>query len=60
MSGKLARRKDPPANPEPDPSPSDMHVMPLDDEEDGRYLERGDLRRVAAERLRGRSFDEDD
>jgi hypothetical protein len=46
--------------PEPDHEPSDPHRGPLDDDEDGRFLERDDPRRLEAERRRGRPFDEGD
>lgn len=41
---------------------SDPHMMPLDDEDDARYLDPSDPRRREVERKRGRPFrdDEDD
>jgi hypothetical protein len=45
---------------EPDREPVDLHRGPLDDDEDGRWLERDDPRRVEAERRRGRPFDQDE
>jgi hypothetical protein len=49
-------------DPQPDPEhePVDLHRGPLDDDEDGRWLERDDPRRVEAELRRGRPFDQDD
>jgi hypothetical protein len=55
-----------PARPEPEPEPApeperepvDIHRGPLDEDEDGRWLERDDPRRLAAEKRRGRPFDE--
>jgi hypothetical protein len=46
--------------PEPDNEPVDGHRGPLDDDEDGRWLERDDPRRIEAERRRGRPFDQDE
>jgi hypothetical protein len=46
--------------PEPGEDPSDPHTGPLDDDEDGRFLERDDPRRVEAERRRGKAFDDDE
>jgi hypothetical protein len=46
--------------PEPDTEHVDLHRGPLDDDEDGRWLERHDPRRIEAERRRGRPFDVDD
>ena len=40
--------------------PVDGHRMPLDDLEDGRWLEPDDPRRLEAERRLGRLFDQDD
>ena len=41
----------------PVPPPADDHRrIPLDDLEDGRYLEADDPRRLEAERVRGRPF----
>jgi len=41
----------------PAPAPADDHRrIPLDEDEDGRYLEADDPRRLAAERRRGRPF----
>jgi hypothetical protein len=45
--------------PEPSEEPVDRHRGPLDDDEDGRWLEADDPRRLEAERRRGRPFDED-
>jgi hypothetical protein len=46
-------------NPEPVPEPFDRHIGPLDDDEDGRFLEENDPRRIEAEARRGRRFVED-
>ena len=45
--------------PEPSREPFDPHMGPLDDEEDGRFLDPVDPRRRAAEAARGRPFGED-
>lgn len=39
-----------------DDGPSDPHTMPLDDDDDARYLERTDPRRLEVEAKRGRRF----
>ena len=44
-------------SPEPAVEPVDHHQGPLDDDEDGRFLEVGDPRRTEAERRRGRPFE---
>jgi hypothetical protein len=44
--------------PEPDQEPADMHVGPLDTDDDARYLKPDDPRRLDAERRRGRPFEE--
>ena len=46
--------------PEPDEEPSDHHRGPLDNDEDGRFLDRDDPRRQAAEERRGHPFDDDE
>ena len=38
---------------------SDAHDHPLDDDEDARFLPRGDARRKLAEQRRGRPFDQE-
>jgi hypothetical protein len=43
-------------NPEPMREPFDPHMMPLDDEDDARYLQFGDPRRLEVERKRGLPF----
>ena len=44
----------------PETEPVDGHDrIPLDDDEDGRWLDRDDPRRLEAERRRGRLFDQD-
>jgi hypothetical protein len=48
----------PEPSPEPAVEPVDGHQGPLDDDEDGRFLEVGDPRRTEAERRRGRPFEE--
>ena len=48
----------PPA-PQPLIEPVDLHRGPLDDDEDGRWLDRDDPRRIEAERRRGRPFDDE-
>jgi hypothetical protein len=47
------------SGPEPEREPVDGHVGPLEDLEDGRWLERDDERRLEAETVRGRPFDQD-
>jgi hypothetical protein len=51
---------DPPPNPEPFADPADQHTGPLDQEDDARYLDPADPRRLAVERRRGRPFKDDD
>jgi hypothetical protein len=47
-------------SPEPAEEPTDGHrTIPLDRDEDGRWLEVGDPRRTEAERRLGRKFEED-
>jgi hypothetical protein len=46
-------------NPEPKREPFDAHTGPLDDDEDGRFLEENDPRRIEAEAHLGRRFVED-
>ena len=49
------------ANAEPSPEPSDPHMFePLDDDEDGRFLDPADRRRLDIERRRGRPFRDDE
>jgi hypothetical protein len=43
-------------NPEPAREPFDAHVGPLDDDDDARYLDPADPRRLDIERERGRPF----
>lgn len=43
-----------------DREPSDPHMMPLDDEDDARYLDPSDPRRREVEAKRGRPFRDDD
>lgn len=45
--------------PEPVPEPYDAHVGPLDDDEDARFLQENDPRRIEIEAKRGRRFEED-
>jgi hypothetical protein len=45
--------------PEPESEPVDAHRGPLDNDEDGRFLDRDDPRRLEAERRGGRSFDDE-
>lgn len=40
--------------------PSDPHMGPLDNDEDARYLDPSDPRRLEVERKRGRAFDASD
>jgi hypothetical protein len=56
------RRDDTPEpTPEPAEEPVDDHRrIPLDDDEDGRWLQRDDPRRLAAEERRGKRFDSDE
>ena len=42
--------------PEPPEEPSDPHNGPLDDDEDARFLEENDPRRIEVEARRGRRF----
>ena len=51
---------DPGPRPDPEREPVDPHRGPLDDDEDGRWLDRRDPRRIEAERRRGRRFDDDE
>ena len=52
---------DPRPAPEPDREPSDPHLIsPLDQDDDGRWLDPADTRRLDAERRRGRPFADDD
>jgi len=52
---------DPRPAPEPDREPSDPHLIsPLDQDDDGRWLDPADPRRLDAERRRGRPFTDDD
>jgi hypothetical protein len=53
------RPKPPPPNPEPRSEPADHHEMPLDDDDDARFLRRDDPRRIRVEERRGRRFDTD-
>jgi hypothetical protein len=46
--------------PEPSDEPSDPHTPPLDDDDDARWLDPVDPRRLRVERDRGRSFTDDD
>jgi hypothetical protein len=43
--------------PEPAREPFDPHLGPLDDDDDARYLDPADPRRLAIERQRGAPFD---
>jgi hypothetical protein len=43
--------------PEPAEEPSDPHTGPLDDDDDARYLDPVDPRRLEVERRRGAPFD---
>jgi len=49
-----------PPNPEPSREPFDPHTPPLDDDDDARFLDPADFRRLAVERQRGRPFNEED
>jgi hypothetical protein len=42
------------------PERTDRHDGPLDDDDDGRWLDPADPRRLGAERRRGRPFAEDE
>jgi hypothetical protein len=46
--------------PEPAREPFDAHLPPLDDEDDARYLDPDDPRRVEVERRRGQAVKWDD
>jgi hypothetical protein len=59
-TGETAVRNDPPPGPEPLVDPPDMHVGPLDSDDDARYLDPVDPRRLDVERRRGRPFNADD
>jgi hypothetical protein len=50
----------PDPTPEPDQEPSDLHIGPLDDDDDARYLDPVDPRRRDVERRRGRPFETED
>jgi hypothetical protein len=57
----VTERREVAPSPEPDVEPSDLHQGPLDDDEDARYLDPVDPRRLDVERRRGRRFgDEED
>jgi hypothetical protein len=47
-------------NPELGREPFDPHLGPLDDDDDARYLDPADQRRLDVERRRGRSFHNDE
>jgi hypothetical protein len=47
-------------SPEPDHELSDLHLGPLDNDDDARYLDPIDSRRRTIERQRGRQFTDDD
>jgi hypothetical protein len=46
--------------PEPDVEPSDPHQGPLDNDDDARWLDPADPRRLDVERRRGRRFDDNE
>ena len=46
--------------PEPAEEVSDPHMMPLDDDDDARFLDPSDSRRRRVEAARGHSFNEED
>lgn len=46
--------------PEPSREPFDPHLGPLDNEDDARFLDPADPRRMEIERKRGRPFSETD
>jgi hypothetical protein len=52
--------REPDPTPEPTSEPADDHTGPLDDDDDARYLQHGDSRRLEVEARRGRRFREDD
>jgi hypothetical protein len=52
-------RKEVTPTPEPSREPFDPHMMPLDNEDDARYLEATDPRRIEIERKRGSHFGSD-
>jgi hypothetical protein len=55
------RHNDPGPRDDPDEEPEDNHqTIPLDDDEDGRWLDSNDPRRLEAEHRRGRPFDDDE
>jgi hypothetical protein len=45
--------------PEPKREPFDPHLGPLDNEDDARYLDPSDPRRMEIERRRGQPFEDD-
>jgi hypothetical protein len=45
-------------NPEPAREPFDPHMIPLEDDDDAKYLQDDDPRRIEVERRRGRAFTE--
>jgi hypothetical protein len=49
---------DPPESTEPD-EPVDPHAMPFDNEDDARFLDPADPRRIEVERRRGQPFDQE-
>jgi hypothetical protein len=60
MPGGTVTTETPDPNPEPFQEPSDPHMAPLEDDEDARYLDPVDPRRIEVERRRGRPFLDDD
>lgn len=52
----MTERHDVRPNPEPFDEPADLHMGPLDDVDDARFLDPVDPRRMAIERQRGIPF----
>ena len=55
-----AEREEVEPTPEPEEEPVDHHRGPLDRDEDGRFLDRDDPRRLEAEERLGKRFDPSD
>jgi hypothetical protein len=46
--------------PEPDPEPSDPHTPDIEQDDDARWLDPVDPRRIRIEQIRGRPFTDDE
>lgn len=56
----MTDQTDPEPRPEPAREPFDAHIGPLDDDDDGRFLDPADPRRRAIEEQRRRPFNADE